>query len=57
MLIIAKGGKRMDAQTNWTELLEKEYGADPMAMDLVRHWREEYNETDEEIYQNLESFY
>ena len=23
MLIIAKGGKRMDAQTNWTELLEK----------------------------------
>lgn len=57
MLIIVKGGKRMDAQTNWTELLEKEYGADPMAMDLVRHWREEYNETDEEIYQNLESFY
>ena len=47
----------MGETTNWTELLEKEYGADPMAMDLVRQWREEYNEPDDEIYQNLDSFY
>ena len=44
-------------EINYTELLMKEYGDDPMAMDLAEHWRQERNRTDKEIYETLESFY
>lgn len=47
----------MDTQTNWTELLEREYGTDPMDIKLVTELRTERHMTDEEIYSFLESFY
>lgn len=47
----------MDTQTNWTELLEREYGNDQMDIKLVQELREERHMTDEEIYSLLESFY
>jgi hypothetical protein len=46
----------MDAQINYTELLEKEYGLDKMAMNLAEVSRQN-GHTDEEIYNFLESFY
>lgn len=47
----------MDETTNWTELLEKEYGQDEVAAVLIREFRTEDHKTDKEIYQILESFY
>ena len=44
-------------ESNWTELLEKEYGDDPMAMDLAKELKADLGRTDKEIYQFLESFY
>ena len=38
---------KMEAQVNYTELLEREYGQDEMAMKLVRTWRSD-GDTDEE---------
>lgn len=40
-----------------TELLEREYGQDEMAMELVKEFREDLNMTDQEIYDFLESFF
>ena len=40
-----------------TELLEKYYGSDEMAQKLIKHFREDGKQTDEEIYSFLESFY
>ena len=40
-----------------TALLEREYGQDPMAQDLIHLWRTDLKLSDEEIYQTLESFY
>lgn len=46
----------MDTQTNWTELLEREYGNDPVAQRIIQGQREKRH-SDEEIYNLLESFY
>ena len=42
--------------TNWTELLEKEYGQDEVAVGLIRDLRTD-GDSDKTIYQFLESFY
>lgn len=47
----------MDTQTNWTELLEREYGTDEMAQQLIESYRTDSGMSDEEIYSFLESFY
>lgn len=44
-------------EQNWTELLEREYGDDPIAVQLIGEFRAEMQMPDEEIYQTLESFY
>ena len=44
-------------EINYTELLEREYGQDPMAVKLIKDFREDLHQTDKEIYQFLESFY
>lgn len=46
----------MEEQTNYTELLEQEYGQDSLAQRHIQKWRAE-GLTDEEIYETLESFY
>jgi len=47
----------MEAQINYTELLEREYGQDEMAVKLIADFRTDLNQSDKEIYQFLESFY
>ena len=47
---------KMQDQTNYTELLEKEYGQDEMAVRLIERCRLD-GHTDQEIYETLESFY
>ena len=49
--------KQPEQEINYTELLMREYGDDPMAMDLAEEMRRERNRTDETIYHFLESFY
>ena len=46
----------MEEQVYYTELLEKAYGQDQMAVDLIEQSRKN-GSTDEEIYHVLESFY
>ena len=47
---------KMQDQANYTELLEKEYGQDEMAVRLIERCRLD-GHTDQEIYETLESFY
>ena len=49
--------KQPEQEINYTELLMREYGDDPMAMDMAQWHRQELGETDETIYHFLESFY
>lgn len=44
-------------EQNWTEILEREYGDDPMAVQLIAELRTERKMPDEKIYSFLESFY
>ena len=46
----------MEEQTNYTELLEQEYGQDEGARQLIQLARQD-GQADEEIYHFLESFY
>jgi len=46
----------METQINYTELLEREYGQDPMAVRLIAQLRQD-GDLDERIYHFLESFY
>lgn len=48
----------MDAQEqDYTALLERDYGQDPMAQSLIQELREDLKRTDKEIWELLESFY
>lgn len=49
--------KQPEQEINYTELLMREYGDDPMAMNLAEELRTELHDTDETIYHFLESFY
>ena len=40
-----------------TELLERDYGSDEMAQKLIASFRTDEEQSDEEIYKFLESFY
>lgn len=44
-------------EQNWTEILEREYGDDPMAVQLIKEFRDDLKMSDEKIYSFLESFY
>lgn len=44
-------------EQDYTALLEKDYGSDPMAQDLIRQFRDDLGNSDKEIWEFLETFY